>query len=110
MSEQHNYRILTPMGWFTCDTQERLEEEIKQCTEEVRAEFYQPGIGWVKYNPQPVDYAAIIRRLVEAGNKLNSELKFHATTRGFTESVYDELASWLEVRNSAEVKKVLGEA
>lgn len=110
MSEQHNYRIRNSGGWAYYPTLEAFEGELKMLTIEPLAEFYQPGIGWVRYNPQPVDYAAIIRRLVEAGNKLNSELKFHATTRGFTESVYDELASWLEVRNSAEVKKVLGEA
>jgi hypothetical protein len=97
MSEQHNYRVLTPVGWFTCDTQERLEEEIKHCTEDVLAEFYQPGIGWVKYTPQPVDYAAIIRQLVAAGDQ--------AAISGEDE----EFANWLEARNSAEVKKVLGE-
>lgn len=98
MSEHHNYRVLTPVGWFTCGTQERLEQEIKHCTEDVRAEFYQPGIGWVKYNPQPVDYAEIIRRLVAAGDQ--------AAISGEDE----EFGKWLNVRNDPEVKKVLGEA
>ena len=102
MSE-HNYRVLTPIGWFTCDTQERLEEEIKRCTDEPRAEFYQPGIGWVKYNPQPVDYAEIIRRLVAAADQLAIAIMLGAEG-------YSACHNWSEIKKLPEVKKVLGEA
>lgn len=103
MSE-HNYRILTPIGWFACDAQD-LEEEIKHCTEEVRVEVYQPGIGWVRYNPQPVDYAAIIKRLVAAGDNYVAY-----SMEGIPEVYVEAIEAWEEIRNSVEVKKVLGES
>jgi hypothetical protein len=104
MSE-HNYRVLTPVGWFTCDTQERLEKEITLLSCVPFAEFYQPGIGWVKYTPQPVDYAAIIRRLVAAGDGY-----VEYSMKGIPEAWVEAVEAWENIRNSAEVKKVLGEA
>lgn len=105
MSSEHNYRIRNSGGWAYYPTLEAFENELKMLTLTPLAEFYQPGIGWVRYNPQPVDYAAIIRRLVEAGDGMADLLSRYATSRQSLEVV-----EWERVCNSAEVKKVMGEA
>ena len=107
MSEQHNYRIISNKPLRIYDyfkTQQELDYVMKtRANRSHTAEFYQPGIGWVRYNPQPIDYAAIIKRLVAAGNQLTIALVLGADG----DSVCND---WSEITNSAEVKKVLGEA
>ena len=109
MSEQGNYRIISNKPLRIYDyfkTQQELHTAMEtQTNRSHTAEFYQPGIGWVRYNPQPVDYAEIIRRLVAAGDEMASLLSRYATSRQSLEAV-----EWDRVCKSAEVKKVLGEA
>jgi hypothetical protein len=107
---QHNFRVLTPVGWFTCDTQERLEEEISHCTEEPRAEFYQPGIGWVRYTPEPKpkplsqqlrSLALEMERLAgEVRNLNDSQAGNHSIAVLFhAASIAKQLANWIKEKH-----------
>jgi hypothetical protein len=50
---QHNFRMRHSGGWSYFSTQEAIEKEIGLRTDTPLAEFYQPGIGWVRYTPEP---------------------------------------------------------
>jgi hypothetical protein len=50
---QHNYRIRHSGGFAYFPTIEVFEKEIGLRTDTPLAEFYQPGIGWVRYTPEP---------------------------------------------------------
>jgi hypothetical protein len=104
MSE-YNYRIRNMRGWVYYPTLESFEKEIELLSCVPLAEFYQPGIGWVRYSPQPVDYVEIIRRLVAAGDGY-----VEYSMKGIPEAWVEAVEAWENIRNSAEVKKVLGEA
>ena len=103
MSEIHNYRIRHSGGFAYFPTIEVFEKEIGLRTDTPLAEFYQPGIGWVRYTPEPkpVDYEAIIKRLVAAGDDLAAIL--HCQGNEFEEEFI-----WAKTRDLAEVKKALG--
>jgi hypothetical protein len=53
MSEIYNYRIRHSGGFAYFPTIEVFEKEIGLRTDTPLAEFYQPGIGWLRYTPEP---------------------------------------------------------
>jgi hypothetical protein len=50
---QHNFRVRHSGGFAYFPTIEVFEKEIELRTDTTLAEFYQPGIGWVRYTPEP---------------------------------------------------------
>jgi hypothetical protein len=102
---QQNFRLdhRGTIAYFA--TQAELEKAIEIKQGGWHAEFYQPGIGWVRYTPEskPVDYEAIIKRLVAAGEAMATLAWYHGV-------MFQERLAWRRLRDSAEIKKILGEA
>ena len=101
---QQNFRLdhRGTISYFA--TQAELEKAIEIKQGGWHAEFYQPGIGWVRYTPEPkpVHYEAIIKRLVAAGDDLAAILHCQGNE-------FEEEFTWAKTRDLAEVKKALKE-